>query len=236
MPTHTTTAPNPITTRLSEGAAAFAAFWRTWRNQWSQPQLLKLADQYLGQRLFHSSQMGGFAKQILRDPAPKVFLAVGFLNVAHARSIHVDEALIQPTPDIGLPQKLPDTLRALWEGRQPLCDGDGVVLGPTGLFEAFTGLRALPYDSSRIIFSEHEEKVSEALGRWLRLRLATQGIDWLSELPMLRSQCDILEPLLVGRTVGGDALVFRLPQLAAIAGTTVDDLWGVIEGATVAPS
>jgi hypothetical protein len=235
MPSYTAAVtPNPITNRLAEGNTAFASLWRSWRNQWTQPQLLKLSDAYLGQRMFHSSQMGGFANQTLRDPAPKVFMAVGFLNLAHARTLNYDATLIEATADIGLPKKLPDTMRALWEGRQPLCDSDGVAMGPTGLFEAFTGLRKLPYDSSRIIASDQEERVCEALGKWMRLRIANKGVDWLSEMPSLRSQCDIVEPLLMGRTVDGDRLLYRLPQLAAIGGVSEDDLWGVIQAASIA--
>jgi hypothetical protein len=235
MPTHSTSVvPSAISISLAKGSTAFASLWRSWISQWTQPQLLKLSDAYLGSRQFHSSQMGGFAKQSLRDPAPKVFMAVGFLNLAHARSLGYDATLIESPVDVGLPQKLPDIMRGLWEGRQPLCDSNGVALGPTGLFEAFTGLRELPFDSTRVIATEEEEAACQVLSRWLRLHLASRGVDWLSEMPRLRSECDIIEPLLMGRTVPGDRLLYRLPQLAAIAGTSDEDLWGVIQAGALA--
>jgi hypothetical protein len=235
MPSHPIASDSsPIATRLRTGATAFASLWRLWRKQWSQPQLLKLSDAYHGIRIFHSSQMGGFANGSLRDPAPKVFLSVGYLNLAHARSILYDPNLIEDAPDIGLPAKLPGALRSLWEGRQPLCDANGVALGPVGLFEAFTGLRELSYRSDRNLAPEHAQAASSALGKWLRLRLASQGVDWLSELPAYRQRCDAIEPLLMGHDLDADRLVYRLPQIAEIAHSTDEELWGVIEEAVAA--
>jgi len=221
---------NPISQTLDAGSVAFAARWRAWLSQFTQPQLLKLSEAYLGASLFHSSQMGGFARRTLRSPAPAVFLAVGYLNLAHARSLNLT-APLEAAPDIGLAAKLPDSLRGLWEGREPLTDASGVVLGPTGLFEAFSGLRALSYDASRSIAPDDEAKASSAVGRYLRLRLAANGVDWLSELPQLSQASPVAEDVLMGRTVQGDRLLHQLNALAGLAGVTDDELWAQISQA-----
>lgn len=222
---------NPLLDAMEAGSAAFAARWRAWMSQFSQPQLLKLGDAYLGARLFHSSQMGGFSSRKLRQPGPLVFLAVGYLNVAHGHSLGIPAKRIEAVTDIGLPQKLPETLNALWEGREPLCDASGTVLGPTGLFEAFSGLRALSSAPERTIAPEDEDAACSALGKFLRLNLAARGIDWLSEIPTLRNSCSSIEPLLMGKAIPADRLLTQLPRLAAIAETTEEELWQVIETA-----
>lgn len=222
---------NPVNQVLDTGSAAFAALWRAWLAQFTQPQLLKLASAYLGANLFHSSQMGGFSSRKLRDPAPRVFLAVGYLNLAHARSLGYPTSSLEDALDIGLPEKLPEALSSIWEAREPLLDANGVVLGPTGLFEAFTGLRALSVSNDRLIAPDDEKPASEALGRYLRLRLAANGVDWLTEMPALRTSCPAIEELLMGRLVQGDRLIHQLPKLAALADTTDAALWDVIAGA-----
>ncbi len=220
--------PSAILDAMDTGTRDFASRWRSWISQWSQPQLLRLSDTYLGARLFHSSQMGGFSQQKLRQPGPMVFLAVGYINLAHGRSLGLPEAQIEAAPDIGLAATLPDTLRDLWEGHEPFTDAFDVVLGPSGLFMAFCGLRALSSCTDRTITPEQEVAASQGLGKWLRLRLASRGIDWLSELPALRSQCASAEPLLMGKTVHADRLLQHLPKLAAIAETSDAHLWDVI--------
>lgn len=222
---------NAISQLLDTGSAAFATRWRAWLAQFTQPQLLKLSEAYLGASLFHSSQMGGFAKRTLRDPGPRVFLAVGYLNLAHARSLGYATSLIEEVPDIGLAAKLPETLSHLWQGREPLTDAAGLVLGPTGLFQAFTGLRELSIDASRSIAPDGEAAASAAIGRYLRLRLAAKGVDWLTELPTLSSVSPAVHDLLMGRTVQGDRLLLQLPALAGMAGTTDEELWHLIQDA-----
>jgi hypothetical protein len=223
--------PNPILDVMDTGSSAFSSRWRAWMSQWTQPQLLKLCDAYLGARLFHSSQMGGFSQQKLRQPGPLVFMAVGYLNLAHGHSLGLPEAQIEPTPDIGLPTKLPEALKHLWEAREPFSDASGVVLGPQGLFMAFSGLRALSAETGRHLAPSDEDAACQALGRWLRLRLASKGVDWLSELPTLRSACSSIEPLLMGKTVPADMVLMHLPRLAALADTSDAALWEVVEGA-----
>lgn len=189
---------NPLLQTMEAGSAAFAARWRAWVSQFTQPQLLNLSREYLGASLFHSSTMSGFASRKLRRPAPHTFLAIGYLNTAHARSLGVPEESIQEVVDIGLPKKLPDAMKATWEGREPFSDANRLVLGPVGLFEAFTGLRALSEAANRTIAPDDEEAVCAALGRFLRLQLSSLGLDWYSELPNIRSQSQATADLLMG--------------------------------------
>lgn len=219
---------NRISETLDTGSANFASAWRQWRHQWTQPQLLRIGEEYLGARLFHSSQMGGFESRSLREPGPRVFLAVGYLNIAHARSLGISEHQLEEVTDIGLPRKLPDALRAFWEGRQPFVDASGIVLGPTGLFETFTGLRALPDVTQRTITPENELQASQAIGKYLRLKLASTGIDWITDMAHLKSRCACIEELLLNQPVSGAVLAGNLKLLAAIADTTDDKLWTVI--------
>jgi hypothetical protein len=224
-------APTPLIEAMEAGSAAFAALWRAWMSQFTQPQLLKLSDAYLGDRLFHSSQMGGFSSRKLRQPGPLVFLAVGYLNVAHGHSLGLPANRIDTVTDIGLPKKLPDTLRSLWDLREPLCDANGIAMGPAGLFEAFSGVRALPVSGERLIEAEDEAAASQALGRYLRMKLAANGVDWLSEMPQLRSHCSSVEPLLMGKTHPGNNIVLQLPLLALLVGSSEEELWAQIESA-----
>jgi iron(III) transport system permease protein len=93
MPTFITDAPlPPDQTRSLDSALAFGkqqwqTTWRTWARQWTQPALIKLAAETLGCRALHSSQIAGFQNGQLRDPSPKLLLAVGaaLLLAAQAR-------------------------------------------------------------------------------------------------------------------------------------------------------
>jgi hypothetical protein len=96
---------------------------------------------------------------------------------------------------------------------------------------AFSGLRALTADTGRHLAPTDEEAACQALGRWLRLRLASQGVDWLSEIPTLRSACPSIEPLLMGKVVPADMVLMHLPRLAALADTSDASLWEVVESA-----
>lgn len=225
----------PVTTALDHGSAQFAAAWRIWRRQWTQPQLLKIADAYLGARLFHSSQMSGFEKRRLQNPAPKAFVCIGYLNLAHARSLGID-AEMEVAPDIGLPSRLPDHLADLWRGREPLRDAKGTVLGPCGLFAAFSGLLELSNTAGRFLAPEEAAEAAQALGRYLRLTLGARGTDWLSELSQLETQCDAIKPLLLGQPITAERIQAALPRLALLAKVSEDELWAVAQPTVTLPN
>lgn len=204
---------------IAFGRQQWQATWRVWARQWSQPALIKLAAETLQCRALHSSQVAGFANGSLKDPSPKLLLAVGELNLAIARSNGVS----------GLPAgpRCPGTVERFWKGMRWLTNEDGSPMGPTDVFAAVSGLVDLGVDTERQVPLEREAEAAKATGKYLRVTLAKQGIDWMEELPQLRRLCPSLEPLLMGQTVSGDQLVSDLPALAAAVGTGVDELWGL---------
>lgn len=214
--------------RLDSAGQLFAAHWRAWVTQLTQPQWLRISNDYLGGRHFHSSQMSGIGARRTVSPAPMFFLAVGLLNTAHARSLGWPADRVEDTSDMGLPRLLPEALRDLWITAQPLTDADGVAMGPVGLFAAFTGLRPLPSTVGRPEALEDHPDAVPALARHLRLSLAQKGVDWMSELPRLREQVPIVEPLLYGHEVQPDQLLLALPELGGLVGQTADQLWAVM--------
>jgi len=224
MPTFITDAPlPPDQTRSLDSALAFGkqqwqTTWRTWARQWTQPALIKLAVETLGCRALHSSQISGFQNGALRDPSPKLLLAVGLLNEAIARS----NGHLQTE---GL--KCPGVRPELWQGKEHLRNPDGSVMGPVDVFSAVAGLIDLGIDATRQISPEAEERVSKAVGKYLRQTLSRSGVDWLEELPGLSEDCPVLGLLLMGKTVHGDQLVKELPALAEAADCSTDELWSL---------
>ena len=90
----------------------------------------------------------------------------------------------------------------------------------------------LEVNLDRVISSQAESHVSQALGKTLRMELAKQGIDWLDEIMTLKEQAPCVEQLLMGKEVRGDEITDQLEQLAKIANMDADQLWGM----AVAPS
>ena len=204
---------------IAFGRQQWQATWRVWARQWSQPALIKLAAETLQCRALHSSQVAGFSNGTLRDPSPKLLLAIGELNLAIARS-HGER---------GLPEgpRCPGAVERFWKDKRWLVNGDGSPMGPTDVFAACAGLVDLGVDAERLLPTGSEVAVAKSTGKFLRLALAKRGIDWMEELPELRRECPSLEPLLMGKPVSGDQLVDELPALAATADVTVDELWGL---------
>lgn len=223
--------PAPILIALEQGVADFAHVWRAFRAQFTQPELLKLTATYLQTRAVHSSQIGSLGTGTHMEYGPKMFVALGYFNVALACSNGYAEHLIERVADIGYPARLPAELKKFWSYRTPLLDANGIAMGPTGLFEAFCGLRALPYAQRRSLSGIDAEAASVAIGSYLRLQLPTLGIDWFEQLDQLAAQCPSVKPLLMRKFVDGDRLIQDLGTLAEIAGTSTQVLWQIIEGA-----
>ena len=199
------------------GRAQWQRTWRPFARQWSQPGLIRVAAETLGSRAIHSSQILGFSTGSLRDPSPKLLLAIGLFNEALARSNGNE------VPGDG--PKCPGSLEHLWRGYQHLRTADGGVMGPLDVFAAVAGLSDLGVALEREIPREAEEAVCKALGRHLRMALAANGIDWMEELPRLRAELPLLDPLLHGKPVPGDELTNNLEEVATCIGSTADELW-----------
>ena len=203
---------------LMFGKQQFAAVWAGFARQFSQPQLIKLAEATLGTRAIHSSQIHGFTTGKLRDPSPKLMLSLGHLNlaIAAANGVEVDNVY-----------SCPGTLSKLWQGKNWLKDASGAPLGPAEVFLALTGMIDLEVNLERQIPSQSESDVSKELGRTLRMELAKQGVDWLGEIMTLKEQAPCIENLLMGKQVRGSEITDQLEELAKIADMTPDQLWSM---------
>jgi hypothetical protein len=204
---------------IAFGRQQWQSTWRVWARQWTQPALIKLAAETLKCRAIHSSQVAGFSNGSLRDPSPKLLLAIGELNLAIARS--------QGVKGLGEGPTCPGILERFWKDKVLLRNPEGAPMGPLDVVAAYMGLVDLRVDTAHHIPTSHEAAAAKATGKYLRLALAKQGIDWMEELPELRRRCPILEPLLMGQTVNGDQLVAELPALASATVLTADELWSL---------
>ena len=71
----------PLLTALERGALQFPSASRALSSQFTQTELMKIATAYLGTKAIHSSTIGGVARGVLTEPAPKTFLALGAFNL-----------------------------------------------------------------------------------------------------------------------------------------------------------
>ncbi|MFZ9656124.1 MAG: hypothetical protein ACO29V_10775 [Limnohabitans sp.] len=195
---------------LTSGRNQFRIAFRGWSRQWSQPQLIRLAEATLGTKALHSSQIKGLQLGMMKEPAPKCLLAIGLVNEAIAKGW------------------APPSLEALWRGYRVMVDATGKPLGPTEVFMAFTGMLDLGLEGELEIPVEAEERVSKAVGKHLRMCLYRRGVDALEERVALSQRGRCVEPLLLGQCVQGDLLLEELAVVAELCGEDVGDLQGLV--------
>ena len=221
MPTISNSAPVPpsdsqtVGEAMAYGHKQWQAVWRPFARQWSQPKLIKLAENTLKEKVVHSSQINNFNNGSLRDPAPKVLLAIGRLNLAIAKSNGEDVN--------GL--KCPPSMAELWHGFFWMCNPDGTPMGPADVFLTLAGQVDHGVDFSRQIPQELESEACRSVARYLRLTLAKNGCDWMDELQRLKKFSPISEILLMGGIVAGDFLVRELDNLGKMIGQKGDTIW-----------
>ena len=187
---------------LAFGKQQFGAMWQGFARQFSQPALIKLAEATLGTRALHSSQIHGFTTGKLRDPSPKLIMSLGELNLAIAK------ANGEP---ITCRYTCPGTLSKLWQQKTWLKDAQGAPLGPSGIFEAITGLVDLEVNLDRVIPSQAESLVSQG-ARSNTADGASQagsGLAW-REVMTLKDQAPCIERLLMGKEVRGSEITDQL--------------------------
>tara|TARA_R110000868_G_scaffold55541_7_gene172732 strand:- start:198 stop:911 length:714 start_codon:yes stop_codon:yes gene_type:complete len=219
--------PTAVDNSLDSGRISFSRLFRAYLAQTTQYRLLKAMEAYFGGRAVHSSQLTGLASGALREPSPKLFLALGVFNVAHGRSLGYPATRIDDCPQLGLEPHLPEAVRAIWEPLQPLCDADGVVMGPSGLLEAFSGLLKVNAIAASSIAEADAPAAASHLGSHLRLQLATQGIDWYASLASLEVQHPGIEPLLMGHPLTAAQIVALLPALSELLSCTEEELLAI---------
>jgi hypothetical protein len=198
---------------LELGRRQWTVAWRRFARQWTQPQLLKLADAIMGGRYLHSSQISGFATGKLREPAPKVFMVIGRLNQALACG------------------RVPVALQDLAANKKFIADKDGLALDAVGCFLAFTGSLDLGVGDDRSIPEEQVEEANRRLGKFVRAQLTDAGVDFIEELPNLMAENGaVVKSVLLGIPMAADELTESLPSIAAMLQTkgieiTNESLW-----------
>jgi hypothetical protein len=200
------------------GRQQWQALWAGFAAQFSQPALIKLAELTLGSKAVHSSQIHGWSSGKLRDPSPKLMMAMGELNLAIAKANGVE---------LTCRYTCPEAHEKLWRDKSWLKDAQGAPLGPAEVFQAIAGLIDLQVMSDRFISSDHESHVSKALGKYLRVELAKQEVDWMDDIVDLRQQSTCIEDLLYGKKVKGAIILEQLDNLAEVIGKDADQLWAV---------
>ena len=207
--------PGPISQQIEEGREAFARLTRPFMRQVSQPQLLNAMKLVLKDNVFHSTHISGFSKGILRDPGPKGFVALGLFNQALASG------------------EVPSAVKTLWEGKTVMLGPDGKALGPTDLFAVFTGLLDLGLEERKEIPADKEVKVVKELGKWFRRQLALKGVDYaVEDAQRLKDLSPVIEGLIKGKAVHGDAVVEVIPLIAEETGMSEGEVWDVIDTAS----
>ena len=194
------------------GRAQWQRKWRVFAQQWTQPQLMKLAAETLGENALHSSQIHGFSTGKLRDPAPKVLMVIGLLNLALAQANGEDVE-----SDYRCPMARPE----LWRGKNWLRNPDGSAMGPADVFYAITGLT--DHRTEDVAINEDNvEEVCKCAGKFLRKRFAELDVDWLDT--DWGDEQEVMEPLLYGQVVPPAVLVERLESITELAKTSVEEL------------
>ena len=198
---------------LEAGRRQWTIAWRYFARQWTQPQLLKLADAVMGGRYLHSSQISGFATGKLREPAPKVFVVIGRLNQAIATS------------------ELPPEVKELGEGKQILKDKDGQPLDSVGCFRAFTGNLKLDLETPRVIPKNKTEEANRCLSSLLRKGLQRTGVNIVDELPDIIAKCGQLSrSLLIGEQLNNKQLEGSMQEIEEVlraygSAMTKEQIW-----------
>ena len=207
------------------GRAQWTLKWKRFASQWSQPQLMKLAEAVLGEKALHSSQIHGFTTGKLRDPAPKVLMAVGQLNKAIAFAQGADAPMGE------FDGRCPETMSELWRGKAWMTAANGRVLGELECFAAFAGMLDLGvFGVARVgvLNDETMGEVSKQVGKVIRMRLMQQQVDfmdptWLETVDLLPH--DMVEKLIYGKKISAEQLETHLDALANLLEMDPVELW-----------
>lgn len=204
--------PGPVTQQCEEGREWFRRVFKPHARQVSQPTYLKTVAAVLGDTVFHSSQYTGLCLGTLKEPTPKVFLALGLFNQAVAEG------------------RIPAELKHKWVDPKPMVSSLGQVYGPAELFLIFVGALDPGLPEVEEIPQEKESEVTRILGKFVRVRLASKGVDFVVEdQQRLLKAAPSFKGLLGGKdVVRGDVLVGDLPRIAQELELTTNELWDVI--------
>ena len=203
---------------LAFGKKQHSLIFRPFSKQWSQPELILLARVILETNALHSSQIDGIQKETLRDPSPKLLVALGLVNLALARTLGVD---------VAKGKKIPAQYKHLYENKEYMRNADGTPMGPTDMFNAFSGLIDLGISNARTIPVRKEKAVSKALGKYMRIALAKLDIDYISESMELKKKSKTIDKLIYNKPVSGASIIADISNLAKLAQQDEEDIWGI---------
>jgi len=199
------------TDMLKRGHDQWRRKWTVFQKQWTQPQLMKLAELVLGEVCLHSSQIHGFSSGKLKEPGPKVLMVIGHVNLALAAANEDQDA--KERSNFSVPQTEPK----LWHGKSWIKDSDGRALGPADVFEAFCGILDLGCDDAVGLRPEDMEAVSKSLGKFVRMALISLAQDFMD--PDVISSWDRPEfmiKLVYGKVLTVDELDENLDYLCEV--------------------
>jgi len=180
-------------------------------SQWTQPQLMKLAQLALGENCLHSSQIHGFRTGKLKEPGPKVLMVVGYLNLAIAAGNGDEEAKATS------PYTLPMNEVRLYFGKSWMRTPEGKALGPVEVFQAFCGVLDLQCDGDIGLDGTKMEPVSKSLGKFVRQKLMEQGIDFMdSDVIAGWDQPEVMNKLIYGKALDAVELEENLDYIVEL--------------------
>lgn len=161
-------APKELEAKAEEGAVAFAKWFTRVMdgNGWSHPQLVALCKAVTGDKAFlHSSQIAGLRQARLKSPGPRSFSALEYLWYG------IDRYQKEYEGQFG-------RLASLVEHAGIMRDPNGNPASMGYMLEVFSGLRPVPVDLSKAVFSEDQaERISNNAARLVRRLMAIDDLD-----------------------------------------------------------
>lgn len=180
-------------------------------SQWTQPQLMKLAELAMGQNCLHSSQINGFCKGTITQPGPKLLMVCGYVNLAIAAGNGDEEAMATS------PYTLPLNESRLFFGKSWMQTPEGKPLGPVDVFQAFCGIIDLQCDGDIGLDATKMEPVSKSLGKFVRQKLMEQGIDFMdSDVIAGWDQPEVMNKLIYGKVLDAVELEENLDYIVKL--------------------
>jgi hypothetical protein len=204
---------------MPKGHKQWQSKWSIFASQWTQPQLMKLADLALGEPCLHSSQIHGFRTGKLKEPGPKVLMVIGYVNLVIAAANKDEEAMAT------CPYTLPATASRLFFGKNWMKTPEGKALGPLEVFQAFCGILDLQCDGDLQVEESEMEAVSKAVGKFVRKKLINANIDFMdNDVVSKWNQPALMERLIYGKALTAAELIEHLDDISLEIGVEREEV------------
>lgn len=210
------------TSLCQKGADHWSMVFRQWIRQWTQSQVLKLAEEiFEGPRPIHSSQLTNWRLGRLLEPAPKVVFAIGRFNQAVALSNGASITSNSQQPDSCAVVRFAGNSRRHWENKRWLTYA-GQPVGPVEVFLALCGQIQIDSLSPVVITAEEAPALTHQLANLARMQLAAAGRDWYAELEQFPT--DVRTLLTTRQPLEAAELELLTPALATVLGLPAEEL------------